>query len=157
MGRQPAAEQGIVDCYELGGQIALLSELFEDIRVRRAAAMLPGDSLALIGVDAIQELRRHLAGPPLVRDRHRGLGQNGRGRGDNLELARALLDGKIGLVLPGQERVALAILHKRVGRAPRAAAVVNCQSIFDKRLFLALCQAATSDLIIIIGIRRSRH
>ncbi|MNK73376.1 hypothetical protein D3C87_928710 [compost metagenome] len=123
VGLRPATE-GLVDGHqrELG---ELLVVLGLGLVGGRAVEVAARDVLAFVGVQVLQVLLGHgaraLLVDHLVDHRHAGLGQDGDGRHDDLELLGAeFLQRQEGFVFPGQQHVAHAALHEGDGRAARA-------------------------------------
>ena len=104
---------------------ARIGDLFTLVSVADFIRHLAGDALTFFGVQILQiglgHGTRALFVDHLVHHGHRRLGQDGQRWHDDLEFLRTkLLERQIGLVLPGQQHIALAALHESHGRAARA-------------------------------------
>lgn len=118
---QPAE---MLDVGHLDVQVEHVAVLLQDGLVAGAVVVLCRQVLGLRGIQALQVGGGQFLGAPhighFVHHRHRGLAQDGHAGGDDLVALRVFLEGEVGLVLPGDEHVALAVLHKGCGGAPGA-------------------------------------
>src|SRR5215212_10691986 len=105
----PAAE-GVIDCGYLDAR-ETLGMGRQNLRVTRAVEMLGDQFLSLAAVKVAQvgfcNCACSFAVDNSIHHRDGWLGQNGGGRINNLELIGSeLLEGEMGLVLPGEQHVA---------------------------------------------------
>lgn len=122
LSRAPAAEVGDVGHADLREAV---SETGGHCRIARAVEVLGGQNLSWFVIElrevGLGAVARALAVHDAIDHGHRRLGQDGDGRGDDVDLVRSQFTGSEEcLVLPRQQDVADAALDEGGGRPPRA-------------------------------------